>query len=90
MSRNHFTPEQPPKGGKVKKLWDWWITQRGHAPAAIWPNRPKWEQKAAGVANYVIEDGVDVYLVCDVDEVVQAPLVQDPYFSSRDGGAWLD
>jgi len=67
-----FTPENPPKSGKAKKLWDWWIKHRGDPPLELWLNRPgKW-QRAAGACHYGIKPGpgITFYLVWDVDRTL--------------------
>ena len=47
-----FTIDKPPKSGKAKKLWDWWIKHRGEPPKELWVNRPGRHQRSAGTCHY--------------------------------------
>jgi hypothetical protein len=64
-----FTPEKPPRSGKAKEIWDWWISHRGSPPTYLLVFRPGRHQRAMGTAHYSIVDqrGID-YLIWDVDQ----------------------
>ncbi len=67
-----FTPDNPPKSGKPKKLWAWWIACTGNPPSALWFNRElyRYQLEAQGGRIYSIGD-------------VEAAIKSDPKYARR-------
>lgn len=60
-----FTPDNPPKSGKPKKLWGWWIARTGSSPNALWFNRELYRFQLEAQNNRV-------YSIGDVEAAIKS------------------
>jgi hypothetical protein len=86
--------EKPPKSGKVKKLWDWFIKEtNGQCAIEIESSRLTREQESSGIAPYAVEVHKSLkydmatartYAVWDIDETIKHKLIEAEYRTHGD------
>ena len=72
-----FTQDRPPKSGKAKKLWDWFVRETGSAPDSLSVNRPGHWQRSSGTPAYLIVSGPDEFHVNNASWIVENAHVED-------------
>lgn len=81
MPRRFFTRDNPPMGGKAKRLWDWFIDQNRDTddypcfiPDALYINNPRKWSNPHGTCKYVLVYNGTEFMTDNVETVILNPL----------------